>query len=235
MLGRQVSNAQTADGYWDEAHRAHGPSPAYHRVHLHGLDFYYRNSRDEAITWRSTNPLNLRSAAPIPTARLLKRSTATPTVLRNFMASAAMRSLAIRRACTAAAQCDGISRSHRQPGRQASERVCDELVCVCRDRFPDRALATVSSKTARNKRCRRNATVIAIRLSSLEIRLLRATRRRKWGGAAPGGPWFAALSAIESDVPRFISNIYITERQSGFSVCHSEGGLLVGAQTCENA
>src|SRR5262249_726704 len=49
MLARQVCKAQAADGYWEEAHRGQGPSPSYHRVHLHGLDLYCRNSNDEEV------------------------------------------------------------------------------------------------------------------------------------------------------------------------------------------
>jgi len=48
------------------------------------------------------------------------------------------------------------------------------------------------------------------------------------GGMARRHGWIVALSAIESDVPRYSHSVYQLERQSRLDVWHEKAGLLIG-------
>jgi hypothetical protein len=253
MLARQVSKLQTADGYWDEAHRAHGPSPAYHRVHLHGLDLYYRNSDDELIkpVLDKAIEFSIRSAYPDGTpietfdgrqpysgifgvgSHALSRHPQGRRMLRNSIAFLdRIGSLDVKHptgfamSWYAFAGTDFLIDSYRFIEDGPEEPLPQE-----RDDHRDTFIFTGGSLGAQASR----ACPPVVEKGHEEEGGGRGTPALPTSLAGVGGgtvmragPWFSAVSAIESDVPRFVSNVYITERQSGFSVSHSEAGLLVG-------
>ena len=225
MLARQICKAQTPDGYWEEAHRGQGPSPSYHRVHLHGFDLYYRVSNDPDVKPALDKAVEFAVRAAYPdgvaietfdgrqpyagvfaagmAANALSRTPAGRRLLRNQMAASdKLGGLDAR---------NPVGYAMRWYSLAGTDFMLDGYIHL--DDGPSESEMEPLPQE---------------RESHSDTFMLSGQNGIGGGAVFRKGPWFAAVSAAESDVARFIPNVYITERQSGFSVFHQDAGLLVG-------
>lgn len=219
MLAKQVCKMQTTDGYWDEAHRGQGPSPSYHRVHLHGLDLYVRNSGDESVRPALERGIAFCVRAAYPDGVPIETFDGRQPYFSSFAmaASALTRTPAGRRLLRN--QCAPSDRL----GQLDVNRPCgfglSWYVFAGTDFMLDGYRFMEDGPEAEIPQ-ERDGHADSFVIHGQEGAGGAVTLRK--------GAWFAAVSAIESDVPRFIPNVYITERQSGFSFFHRDAGLVAG-------
>ncbi|HTL52339.1 MAG TPA: hypothetical protein VL860_07195 [Planctomycetota bacterium] len=229
-LARQIGVMQTPDGYWDEAHRGHGPSPNYHRVHLHGLDLYYRNSGDAAVLETLARATQFATRAAWPDGSPVETFDGRQPYLAAFAvgmaANAFTRTAEGRRLL--ALQCEladrvGIADARHPTGFAltwyafaTTDFMIDCFRFVAEESAGGRVIAEEAARLPSEREGHLDRFVINKQVGETGAVLLRK------------GAWTAAVAAIDSDVPRFIQNVYISERQTGFSLLHARAGLVVG-------
>jgi hypothetical protein len=221
MWARQVARMQTSDGYWDESYRGQGPSPNYHRTHLHGLDLYYRFSGDQEVREALYKGIDFAVRAAWPDGTPIDAFDGRQPYLAAF--AAGMGSNALSRTAQG-----------RRLLRRQIERL-DELGVTDATRPCGFAVNWyLFATTDFMLDCYRFLE------DGPEEDLPQEGERWRdafiFGGHADVGggavvrhkPWLLAVSAAQSDVPRCLANVYIAERQSGYSVYHDAAGLIVG-------
>lgn len=221
MLARQLCKAQMPDGYWDEAHRGHGPSGNYHRVQLHGLDLYYRISGDEAVRPALDRGIAFAVRTAYPDGLPIETFDGRQPYAAAF---------AVGMAAGALSRTPEGRRLLRLQCRRCGELGLADAAAPCGFALFWYVFATTDFLLDNARFCEEGDETPLPQEASGHREMLVLQGYAESGGAATctQGDWFAAVSAIESDVPRFISNVYITERQAGFSLYHRGAGLLVG-------
>lgn len=221
FLARQICKMQTPDGYWDESRRGQGPSPHYHRTFLHGLDLYYRFSDDQQVRQPLYRAIDfaVRSAYPdgVPIETFDGRQPYLAAFATAMAANALSRTPAGRRLLRRQmARMDelGIADARKPCGFALTWYVfaTTDFMIDCY-RFAQDGPETLLPQEADRHR---------------DGFIFTGQQGTGGGCVLRQGPWFLAVSAAESDVPRFAPHVYITERQSGFSIYHEAAGLLVG-------
>ena len=221
FLARQVCKMQMPDGYWDEALRGMGPSPNYHRTHLHGLDMYYRYSGDEEVRGALYKAIDFGIRSAYGDGTPIETFDARQGYLATFAAGMAAGAL-----------------SRTPQGRR-----------VLRNQITRLDELNVSDA---GEPCGFVLNWYAFATTDFMLDCYRfiedgpdeplPQEQDSWqqafafnghGGVGGGGvlrraPWLLAVSAAETDIPRISSNVYISERQSGFSIYHDQAALIVG-------
>jgi len=221
FAARQVTKMQTVDGYWDEAHRGQGPSPNYHRTHLHGLDLYYRYSGDEEVKNALHKGIDFAIRTAYPDGTPIDAFDGRQPYLAAFAAGMAANALSrtprgrrlLRRQCE---QLDtlGVTDVHSPVGFAVSwyAFATTDFMLDCYRFFEEGPEEPLPSELDGWR----------------DVFVFNGHEGEGGGLVALRGEWFAAVSAAETDVPRFITNVYITERQSGYSLYHKRAGLVAG-------
>jgi len=221
FLARQVSRMQTADGYWDEAHRGQGPSPNYHRTHLHGLDLYYRFSGDDEVRDALYKGVEFAVRAAYPDGTPIETFDGRQPYLAAF---------AVGMAANALSRTPRGRRLLRNQTSRLDELGVTDATSPTGFAVNWYAFATTDFMTD----CVRFMEEGPEEPLPQEADGHEDTFALSGSGGVGGGvvarrgKWFLAVSAAETDVPRFIPNVYITERQSGFSVRHDDAGVVAG-------
>ncbi len=221
FLARQVSKMQTLDGYWDEAHRGQGPSPSYHRTHLHGLDLYYRFSGDEEVGEALYRGIDFAVRAAFPDGTPVDCFDGRQPYLAAFAAGMAANALTrtAQGGRLVARQCERLDELGVTDATSPVGFALSWYVFATTDFMLDCALyAEEGEERPLPQEADGHAGTF----------MLTGQQEEGHGVVTRRGAWFAAASAAESDVPRFISNVYITERQSGLSLWHERAGLVAG-------
>jgi hypothetical protein len=221
MLARQVCKMQTCDGYWDEAHRGHGPSPSYHRVHLHGLDLYYRLSGDEDVRPALQKGIEFAVRAAYPDGVPIETFDGRQPYVATFSMGMAANALSRTR--------EGRMLLLQQI-RRLTALGCADAYDPCGFALTWYAFSTTDFMIDCFRFCEEGDVGALPQEKDGFSDHFTMTKGVIGTGALVKRKesWFLALSAIESDVSRFIGNVYITERQSGLSIYHPDAGIVVG-------
>lgn len=221
FIARQAARMQTADGYWDESRRGHGPSPNYHRTQIHGLDLYQRWSGDEAVLPALEKGIELAVRMAYPDGTPIDTFDGRQPYLAAFAVGMAA---------------NALSRTAR--GRRLlrlQNKRLDEL-SICDGRSPTGFAVAwyLYAATDFMLDCLRYCQEGDEQALPAEADSHRDTFMLSGDGVIGGGTvrrsgdWTLAVSACQSDIPRLTNHVYNCERQNGFSLHHASAGLLVG-------
>ncbi|MCG3179839.1 MAG: hypothetical protein BIFFINMI_02185 [Phycisphaerae bacterium] len=221
MVARQGCRMQTHDGYWDESRRGHGPSPNYHRTHIHGLDLYQRWSGDEEVLPTLLKGIEFAVRSAYPDGTPIEAFDGRQPYLAAFAVGMAANAL-----------------SRTADGRRLlrlQQRRLDELELTCGDKPTGFAvLWYLFASTDFMFDCFRYAADGDERPLPQESDGHTDTFRFSGDGRVGGGlvrrcgDWLLAVSAAESDIPKLTNHVYNCERQNGISLWHAGAGLIVG-------
>jgi hypothetical protein len=221
FLVHQMMKMQTPDGYWEEAHRGHGPSPNYHRTFLHGLDLYYRESGDEEVREPFFKAIDFAIHSAYPDGMPIDTFDARQPYLSGFEGGVGGNALSrlpegrrLLRKSLERLDETGVSDARDACGFQTTWLAFNHLdfLLDCYRLVEEGPEAPMPNERDGYKK--------EFVLSGQEGVGGGCVKRKK--------AWFIAASAAESDVPRFIKNIFINEHQNCLGIFHDDAGLVVG-------
>jgi len=221
LWARQICRMQLPDGYWDESRRGQGPSPNYHRTQLHGLDLYYRFSNNPEVKDVLYKGIEFAVRAAYPDGTPIETLDGRQPYVAAF---------AVGMAANALTRTPQGRRLIRNQIRRMDELGLTDAKHPCGFALTWYVFATTDFMVDCHRFAEDGPDTPLPQEDESCSNVFPLNGQAGAGGAVTTkrGPWMLAVSAAETDVPRFGPHVYITERQSMFSAYHDAAGLIVG-------